>query len=442
MTATAEQRVESLALATHGISKLQFYGQLARYGRLTISDEYPTAATDGLNVWCNPDFIDGLTDTECMFVYLHELTHIAQRHMELYEDLKERSVTLTNMAMDYEINLKLMCLNAGCDPAFPLVDIPVYKDGPKQGEYMALYDPQFENMSVRQIFEALWEENEEDSPETGGSPEAGEDGGSPEAGEAGDSDDPSEYSQSIQDRMCEGQDSHDWMEVDENDPESQKKMEAVSKIIKTAIQHSAQFAGNSAAELGFKVEDLVEVKTPWYEILRNFMIHNKKDAQYSTFRRFNRRWVGSDMYLPTYESTQVGEMFVAVDRSYSMDATSAEAANHLRVILQDVRPDKVTVLYWGSDIYHVDNYDASNYHEFTLDSIPATAGGTDAACVAEYIKDKVVHGSTFECGIILTDGYVYSQGEWGPLNIPLLWGITKDGDTDFNPEIGQVITLG
>jgi hypothetical protein len=52
-----------------------------------------------------------------------------------------------------------------------------------------------------------------------------------------------------------------------------------------------------------------------------------------------------------------------------------------------------------------------------------------------------VHGSTFECGIILTDGYVYSQGEWGPLNIPLLWGITKDGDTDFNPEIGQVITL-
>ena len=241
--------------------------------------------------------------------------------------------------------------------------------------------------------------------------------------------------------MCEGQDTHDWMEVDENDPESQKKMDEVSKIIKTAIQHSTQFAGDSAAELGFKVEDLVEVKTPWYEILRDFMIHNKKDAQYSTFRRFNRRWVGSDMYLPTYESTQVGEMFVAVDRSYSMDATSAEAANHLRVILQDVRPDKVTVLYWGSSVYHVDNYDASNYHEFTLDSIPSTGGGTDAACVAEYIKDKGVHGSTFECGIILTDGYVYSQGEWGPLNIPLLWGITKDGDTDFNPEIGQVITL-
>lgn len=425
--ATPEQRMESLALALHGIKKLQFFGQLERYGKSTISDKYPTAATDGLNVWYNPDFISELDDPECMFVKLHELMHIAQRHMELYEDLKNRSAVLTNMAMDYEINLKLMCLNEGCDPAFPLVKIPVYKDGPKQGEYMALYDPQFENMSVREIFEALWQENQ--------------DGGSPEAGEAGDSDDPSEYSQSIQDRMCEGQDSHDWMEVDENDPESEKKMEEISKIVKTAIQHSAQFAGDGAAELGFKVEDLVEVKTPWYEILRNFMIHNKKDAQYSTFRRFNRRWVGSDMYLPTYESTQVGEMFVAVDRSYSMDATSAEAANHLRVILQDVRPDKVTVLYWGSDIYHVDNYDASNYHEFTLDSIPATAGGTDAACVAEYIKDKVLHGSTFECGIILTDGYVYSEGEWGPLNIPLLWGITKDGDTDFNPEIGQVITL-
>mgnify|MGYP003676357475 FL=1 len=428
--ATPEQRMESLALALHGIKKLQFFGQLERYGKSTISDKYPTAATDGLNVWYNPDFISELDDPECMFVKLHELMHIAQRHMELYEDLKNRSAVLTNMAMDYEINLKLMCLNEGCDPAFPLVKIPVYKDGPKQGEYMALYDPQFENMSVREIFEALWQENQD-----GGSPEAGE------AGEAGDSDDPSEYSQSIQDRMCEGQDSHDWMEVDENDPESEKKMEEISKIVKTAIQHSAQFAGDGAAELGFKVEDLVEVKTPWYEILRNFMIHNKKDAQYSTFRRFNRRWVGSDMYLPTYESTQVGEMFVAVDRSYSMDATSAEAANHLRVILQDVRPDKVTVLYWGSDIYHVDNYDASNYHEFTLDSIPATAGGTDAACVAEYIKDKVLHGSTFECGIILTDGYVYSEGEWGPLNIPLLWGITKDGDTDFNPEIGQVITL-
>ena len=232
-----------------------------------------------------------------MFVKLHELMHIAQRHMELYEDLKNRSAVLTNMAMDYEINLKLMCLNEGCDPAFPLVDIPVYKDGQKQGEYMALYDPQFENMSVRQIFEALWEENEEDSPETGGSPEAGEDG---------DSDDPSEYSQSIQDRMCEGQDSHDWMEVDEHDPESEKKMEEIAKIVKTAIQHHGQFAGDGAVALGVTVEDLVEVKTPGYESLRNFMIHNKKDAQYSTFRRFNRRWVGSDMYLPTYESTQVG----------------------------------------------------------------------------------------------------------------------------------------
>jgi len=49
--------------------------------RREISDEVPTAATDGTRVIYNPDFMDKCSDEELFGLALHESLHIILMHM-------------------------------------------------------------------------------------------------------------------------------------------------------------------------------------------------------------------------------------------------------------------------------------------------------------------------------------------------------------------------
>ena len=450
MTApTPEERVNSLRLQMHSLWKLQFYACTSRYGDLIISDKYPTAATDGLNTYINPDFVDTLT-------------------VETYKELKEMSPELANMAMDYSINPKILRVNEGCQPGHPLVALPT--DG--EGKVSVCYDKKFideetgDPWSVSKIFRALWEENEEGddsrtNPPMGESGCGGGEGGEPDGGEAADGEaadggaagergtggakSPGQgFSQSIKERLSASGDTHDWMEFDENDPASRKKLNEVSETLKRAVRHSTQFAGNSAAALGYRVEDLTPVNESCWDVLSRFFYWNTKEDGYSTWRRLNKKSFGfmhMNAWMPATESRKLGEIFIGVDRSGSTDVNSAEFVTHTKLLIQDKKPAKVHVVYWSHEVLEVVVYDASSYHEFSLDAVPGPSGGTNAECVQEYIRDKVMQGNTFDCGIMLTDGYLFREGDWKSLDIPLLWGIVRDGKEDFNPEFGQVVQL-
>lgn len=67
-----------------------------------------TAATDGKNVYYNPDFFDKLTDDERTFVYAHEVCHVAFNHILRS---KGRNQKLWNTATDAVINQMLKSEN-------------------------------------------------------------------------------------------------------------------------------------------------------------------------------------------------------------------------------------------------------------------------------------------------------------------------------------------
>ena len=69
--------------------------------RREITDEVPTAATDGTRVIYNPDFMDKCSDEELFGLTLHESLHIILMHMWRRG---ERDPKLWNVANDAIIN--------------------------------------------------------------------------------------------------------------------------------------------------------------------------------------------------------------------------------------------------------------------------------------------------------------------------------------------------
>ena len=64
-----------------------------------------TACTDGKNIYYSPKFFAKLSDEEKVFVYAHEVMHVAFEHLPRQEN---KDLELWNIATDAVINQMLM----------------------------------------------------------------------------------------------------------------------------------------------------------------------------------------------------------------------------------------------------------------------------------------------------------------------------------------------
>ena len=71
--------------------------------------KYRTAATDGKNIYIDPDYLASLSDNDKLFLIAHEIMHIKFEHMfRLYDkNGKQRDLDLWNIATDAIINANL-----------------------------------------------------------------------------------------------------------------------------------------------------------------------------------------------------------------------------------------------------------------------------------------------------------------------------------------------
>ncbi len=78
-----------------------FFGTLALFAELRVTDDIDTAATDGRVLWFNPVFVDKLATNELCGLVAHELLHAALQHV--YRR-RERDARLWNIAADIVVN--------------------------------------------------------------------------------------------------------------------------------------------------------------------------------------------------------------------------------------------------------------------------------------------------------------------------------------------------
>ena len=187
-------------------------------------------------IFVDPEFVEPLSEEECMFVLAHEVEHLMRQHV--YERMEGKDKWLWNLATDYVINSALVSYDL--PSPVPIHDI--------------LKDPQLpmgvcvgcSGGSVRLIEEEVYKQLLKDPPQC-------ESHGSGDGG-------------SLDDHNL-------WEEID-NLPEGERqevlrRMEAVARAAWQASPEKAR--GNAPAALKRLVESKVEAKVPWQQLLARTM---------------------------------------------------------------------------------------------------------------------------------------------------------------------------
>ena len=386
-----ERRLSKVKISIMRNPKFALWSGLMTVGKTSVVEDIPSACTNGRDEQYGREFIKKLDDKELAFVVLHETLHKAYRHMTTWKRLHDEDHRLANLACDYVINLQLVDM----DKDELLLAMPKRPDGKPLGAI----DERFRGMNAKQIFDILKEEQEE----------GGGGGG-------------------------EGFDEHDWEGASSLSEEDKKQLEKeVDQAIRQGIIAEQKVVGKGGGRMGRDLADLVEPKVDWREVLREFVkaTCNAKDT--SSWRRVNRRYLSSDIYMPSLIGERVGHLVIGIDTSGSVgNAELAEFLSEVQSIAKDVHPDKVDLIYWDGEVAGHEEYSVSQVDSIIDSTKPKGGGGTDPTCVMEYMKEKAIKP---EAIIMLTDGYI---GNWGDeWNAPILWTIVGN-NRDYAP-VGKTI---
>lgn len=206
--------------------------------------------------------------------------------------------------------------------------------------------------------------------------------------------------------------------------------QAQAKIETLQNAKVAKAIGKLPASLERLIEEMVKVVTPWYDILERYM--NSKIKDDATWRRPNRRFMHSGIYLPSADTKQVmGSIVIAVDTSGSVSQDELNHfAGHINRILETCVPVKAYVVYCDARVNHVDEYDAD---DFPIELTMHGGGGTAFEPVFEWVDENV--SDDLDCVIYLTDGW--ANTDFPAPEYDVIW-LSTDRDAD-NWHWGEVV---
>jgi len=396
---TEEQRIKKGHIALMKHPETALWGGVMMMGSTEVVDEAITAYTDGINKKYGRAFLQAIcpTQPEVNGLILHENLHIGLRHHLHGADMFREDGDKANKAADYVVNDMITEISK----KYPeLVQLP--KGG--------LYDPQYHNMSMREVYKLL-------KSKKGG----GGGGGKPEKeGEQGSGSGGGEYEF----------DKHDF-----GKPMTQEEAKEMDGKIDRAIREGALLAGRLGIDLPRSISDLLNPVIDWKKELAEFVTSSCKGKDEYTWRKFNRRVISNDIYLPTVENETIGEVVVAIDTSGSIGQEQLNAfASELVSICEAVSPDAVRILWWDTKV-HGEQLFTDNYDQIGSMLKPLGGGGTRVSSVAEYINKKKINA---ECVLVFTDGYLESDVVWN-ISSPTLWMVTEN--KNWTPPTGKKVFM-
>ena len=408
MELTIEQRIKRAHVSMMKHPETAFYSGIMMMGETEVVDsERVTAYTDGVNKKYGRAFIEKVCaeDSDLRGLILHENLHIAFRHLLHSRDLFTRNRALANKAADYVVNDVILSMK---DKKFVTL--------PKGG----LYDPKYHNMNMREVYRLLEQEQEQeqDNGSGGGEGQDGDDDG--QGGGNGGRADPYQF------------DEHDTS----NGPSSQEEAQAQEAQIDRALREGALLAGRLGLNLPRQIQELLTPAVDWRKELAEFVSASCTGKDEYTWRRFNRRQLSNDLYLPSVESETIGEIVVAIDTSGSIgQAQINEFASELVSICEVVTPDSVRVLWWDTMVHGEQLFTPDKFSSIASLLKPLGGGGTAVSCVSEHINKRQINA---ECVVVFTDGYVENNVKWD-IKAPTLWMVTAN--KSWTPPTGQKVMV-
>ena len=377
--------------------KNPFFGYLANYLELREHEsEYPTG-TDGNCLYYFPEKIDRLEDEEIEGVFAHEVMHLALGHI-WRRGYREKRVW--NMAADYAINA-------------------ILKDHFRLPEGV-LYEKEFENKSVEQIYNELLNEEDllggagdtiDDHDVWSNSGETGGDGANQTASQPGEALGKSaEASKEAVDKSAEAsKDEELW---------KQRAIEAAA-----VAKNQGMFPLGIARVVG----ELAYPSLNWRQLLHQYI--KQRSSEDYDWMRPDRRLLQYGVYYPSPKS-ELLKIAVAVDTSGSVsDKQLGEFLTEVRNILQSFSSFRARLLACDAAVHA----DMVAVHDSDFESFLkclSGSGGTDFCPVFKKIDDDPP-----EVLVYLTDG----DGKYPDSDQPfdVIWVMNSYRE----PPFGRVIRL-
>jgi predicted metal-dependent peptidase len=368
-----EKRIDRLLAKARTALVLEhpFIGNVALNMPFTKDYTCRTAWTDGKRIGYNPHFMDSLNDEERKFVVAHECLHPMLEHNFRRGG---RHAKKWNQAGDYVINKLLKDEGIGKLVKNCLDNDQLHQAG---------------GGTTDGIYNLL--------------PEPDEDGGNGHG-----------------EPLDECRDAN-------GSPAEQAQAEAEWKVRVAQAAQAAKMMGKLSAGMQRLVDDVLQPKVDWREVLRKFVEKCKSDQR--SWARPNRRFLSQGLYLPSVSGEALGEIAIAVDCSGSItQEVISQFAAEIRTIKEEGNPTKIHVVYFDSKVSHYESYSRDD----DLDIKPHGGGGTAFSPVFEYF---IEHDIDPVACVFLTDLCCDDFGDQP--QYPVLWVSTDDGTAPF----GEVVLM-
>lgn len=353
----SSDRIKKAHVAIMQHKKLCVFSGLLACGKVTVTEDIPTACTDGWDVQYNPEFVAGLKDPELRFLVLHEALHKAYRHLHVWKSLWDIDPQLANIAADHFNNLSLVDLDAG----------EGFLAMPKVGVQP---DPQYRGNSVSMIFDKLRQNPPPKDPQGGGG---------------------------------DGMDDHDWKSGNAASPTEQEMQgKEIDRAMRQGEIMRSKMQGKGSKGQSGVFGDLLTPVVDWRKVLRDFITETCAGRDESTWRRPNRRFIGDDVYMPSMMSTTMNELVIGFDTSGSCfgSAEMTRFVSEIKVIIEDVKPSKCHVVYCDSEVRGHQMFEDGQFEVQNLK--PKGGGGTDLTRIFDWVHNERVSP---DAAIVFTDGY-------------------------------------
>ncbi len=360
-----------------------FFGTLALFADLRMTDQIPTAATDGKTIWFNPQFIDKLEMPALCGLVAHELLHAALRHGSRR---RERDALLWNIAADVVVNGMIRA-----DTGYSL---------PEGGVEM----PKLAHLSVEEVYEQLATGRHRLPKLTlldlgTALPDSGMGPGSPGV-----------------------LDEHSQQELERLWNSALQQADAVTRRIKRGF-------GSSGLGSMREFDQARQATQNWRDLLWQFMVSTPFD-----FGGFDRRFIHRKLYLEETVGESV-EVAICIDTSASIGKDElGQFMAEIQSILDAYPQIKGTLFYADADLY--------GPHDFGADTVMPEVkggGGTSFKPFFQWVERQNAQGNRPVC-VYFTDGY----GDFpsSAPESPVLWLVLPGGLESSRYPFGEVVRMG
>lgn len=420
---TLQQRIQTIGNDTLKHPHFCRLGGVLVHGQIFLDDSVPTACTNGKDIKVGPAFFAPLNRKQARYLLFHELLHkFLKHHMPAYRSICIKYPDLSNMSMDFVINWLIETTPGAAQ----------FVERPPGG---ALVDARFDGMSWMEVLRELLNMQNPNKP-NGSNPNPN---GKPSKG----SSDPNAKRQedvkggpaiSAQDALAGqgGFDEHDFPDFTDM---SQDELAELEKKLDDAIEQGNIMHKKALAKLGSGGSfDAIAAEriTDWRGPMQDFFTDACQGDDEGTYAPPNRRFQPLDLLMPSLYSNAMPELVVAGDTSGSMGPVYPVLFGEVANILRTVKPSKVHVLWWDTQVAAAQTFDESNYDDIAGLLAPAGGGGTSPQCVLDYIAANNIDPAAI---VWLTDGYIDTL-KTQP-SCPSLWGVLDN--ERFTPPFGKVV---